>query len=299
MNGVDNSETSFNRFFLNIGARLSEGFHGELPLMKGDLAHVRILSLTKNDRYRLVVVDKETSEQYTYDVSNQALMKLHEEERHDLSRATDITDKALDLHEANGVPVRTSAQPTAKVVLVDSFPDLSNNAFYQSLILHFSQTLSKGSEVIFVSQEAGKAEKIAALARTLGVKNYGQFAAMKKEDLPKLGLSTSYLLSDSYLDRAKAIYGTDQKYFRLESPEEKDLIGVYAFTPIGALMDLVSLEDWEHAAELYSQVVGKNVNVNEFQMALRGALLIPFVSKLIGRLVAQVYMAERAVGGSA
>ncbi len=106
-------------------------------------------------------------------------------------------------------------------------------------------------------------------------------------------------MADTYLDQAKALDGKNQKYFSLESPEEKDLIGVYALTPIGALMDLVSLEDWEQATRLYSQVVGRNINANELQFALRGALLIPFVSKLIGRLVAQVYMAERAIGGAA
>ncbi len=289
------------RFFLNVGGNLPKGFRGKLPLMKNDLSHIQILSVTKNSRDILLVVDTQTKDQYIYDVSNQALIKLRQEDKHALSRATDLTDEALKLNEKNGNPVSSPAQATAKVVLVDSFPDLVNNAFYQSLILHFSQTLTQSSQVIFVSQEDGKAERIANLARTLRVKNQSQFLSMKKEELTKLELPTGFLLADSYLDRAKALFGQDQKYFRLESPEEKDLIGVYAFTPIGSLMDLISLEQWDKAADLYNQISKGEMNGPELKnyFKIHGAILIPFVSKLIGRLVAQTYMAERAIGGAA
>ncbi|MBI2095325.1 MAG: hypothetical protein HYT89_04075 [Candidatus Omnitrophica bacterium] len=293
------SEVSRARFFLSVGWNLPEGFQRELSLMKDD-RNIQILSLKKDAQDILVVVNQDTREQLTYDVSIQALTKVREKERHDLSGATDITEQAFGLHEANGMLVSTrSTKPTAKVVLVDSFPDLPNDAFYRNLILRFSQTLAEGSQVVLVSREPGKAEKIAALARAIGVRNSAQFMAMSKGDLAKLDLPTSYLVADTYLDQAKALYGKNQRYFRLQSPDEKNLIGVYALTPVGVLMDLVSLEeDWERAAQVYSQIVGRRVNRDELKAALRGALLIPFVSKLIGRLVAQVYMAERAIGGS-
>ena len=297
---IDHTEIQrLSRFFLHVGASLARGFGGELALAAEDRPGIQIFSIKKDDRDVLLVVDITTYEQYTYDVSKQAMIKLREEEKQDLSKAADITEEAFALREANGIPASASVQPTAKIVLVDSFQDLSGDAFYQSLILHFSPTLGEGSQVIFVSEEEGKAEEIAALAKKLGVKNSGQFVAMAKEGLADLNSPASYLVADTYLAPAKKLYGEDKKYFGLESPKERNLTGVYAFQPIGVLMDLVSLGDWAHAAQLYSQLVRKNVSADELQSALRGVLLIPFISKHIDRLVSQVYMAERAIGGAA
>ena len=215
--------------------------------------------------------------------------------------AQDLTDRMLELGAQNRQPVPFITKPTARVVVVDSFPGLEHDAFYQSLILHFKQTRTQGSQVVFTSQDGDKAQKIVDLAKTLVGRDDKIFVAKTKEALKLSELPTSFLVAQPYVDRAKELYGPYRNYFSLKSPSQEDLVGVYALRQLGVLMDLVSLEYWEQAAGLYNQIAKTSVDQHELETIFKngGTLLIPFVSELIGRLVAQVYIAERAIGGSA
>ena len=67
-------------------------------------------------------------------------------------------------------------------------------------------------------------------------------------------------------------------------------------------MDLISLGEWDKAADVYNQIAPEPLSWLELKSYFpggHGTLLLPFASKLIGRLAAQVYMAERAIKDAA
>lgn len=295
-----NAEDSAARLFLNIGPHLSRSFRGTLPIMESDLKNVRLYVVTREGDDALVVVNNETSAQSTYNISTQALTQLRADQTLDISNATDITDETFKLRDANATPAESSPEPAARVVLGDSFPDLTSDAMYQSLILHFASTLHDQGQAIFVFDDKAKAQRIASLARTLGVKNPERFRAMTKEELQSVKLPKTFLVSDAGVDKAKIDFGSDNNYVGLQTPTESNLIGNYALRPIGVLMDRISHKQWDSAADLYGKMTGSPINAVNFQNALKSAsLIIPYISKLIGARLAQVYLAERAFGQAA
>jgi glucosamine-6-phosphate deaminase len=293
------SELLADEFFHQIGARFSRGAQKDLSLMDNDF-HFKVYFLTRGKNDILIVRDTQTGQHVTYDVSKRKLIEL---QSHELEQPTDVTDFALKLYERNESPLVPFVDGTARVVFVDSFTNI-NDAFYMNLILRFSQTLGQKSQVIFVSKDIGEARRIAALAQKLDSKNKNNFVAKTMEELKQLesqDLSISYLLEDSYLDKAKTLYGPNKNYFSLESSKKEGFIGNYAFVPLGVLMDLVAVGNWYEAANVYNQITSSQLSPSGLRNRLKsiGALIVSLVSELFWRTAAHVYMAERAFGRAA
>ncbi len=248
-----------------------QGGQGRLPVLIGDIVEIYSLKRDQN----ILIVETQDGQHKVLDLSKGTIEDFnHAKHQGALVREKALEEDLFKLHEADSIPSPSSPNTNTRTLMIHLDGFGKNKGAISNLLKKADERIQGNTQVYL----AGQPEEIAtaeSLLRELSLKHKARLSTASPD--PQSQLLLTHLVPVNELEALKAHFRDKHpkitnQWVSMESliSREDGRVGVFSFSSVTSLLELVASGDLESATSFFNQITGYKVSTEEFKALIQG-----------------------------